>query len=623
MSSDSSSSSTSTTTPPAGQGFVDSLVAAVLDSDVERVVQIVQQMAKGGLAELVNGRHSMSGVTPLVAAGVQDPSYRASLVLRLLALSGASFPRASASSDWLSQVQPWAFEALEDAARPAADDDELRALLRLDGAGVSRWLRGVLFSPASPSPLPAADVVREESPVKHVKFEDEVEVVKLPSLGFLDLTNEPDSPPPEPKTEEDAYDAATVIGGARSSSGAGEAAAQAYLSIHGLPDGFTDDDLLDLFKGLPGILAAEVHVARVGALFGLVSFTSFAAASHAHAHKDGTAIVSAEDGAASEPLRPLTFKLFGANGAVPNPFPEAPRPFHHMSSAELRRRRYVGNLRVQIGEEEILTIFCRQTGLKGKITKLKHVRDHSWAVIRFTDDKAAKIAERLHGTAYDGHLLQVQPVNEFLHEWKLSMVVEGLPAQWTYHDVCDFLISTINSFPSLSMRGVRFDKQHFRMLRTVVVELRYDTELRWVRDVLGDYIVEGVPLRVTIAPPEAALKRPRDAEAAAEDVGRKRARAHAEREGDDVRMASAPPTDAHAPAPPPSTTTGYRDGGAPLGAYTLSSSTPSLSDRGRSVSLTAGLSASPLPFSELHDAGVAKAADELFGPFGSALGLSN
>ncbi|GAA5827349.1 hypothetical protein JCM3770_003069 [Rhodotorula araucariae] len=609
MSSGSSTASSVTFPPMTNEALVDALVAAALDSDVVQTVKILQEMDTRGLTELVNGQHSGSGVTPLVAAGMQDASHRASLVLRLLALGGAVFPPTSASSDWLSSVQPWAFETLEDPTRAKEGEDELRALLGRDAEGVARWLRGTLFSPTSPPPH-RLEAMREVGPIKRVKFEDEVEVVDLPSLGYLDLTNEPDSRSPSPKAEDD--DGAVSPPRARD-----KPLAQAHVTVNGFPETFGLKGICEIFAGLPGIVSTDIAVTTSGVRFGFIGFASVAAASHAYAKVDGTSIFGTTD--YGETVCPLTFRLFGLNGPKPNPYVQSiePAPFRYLTAAELRRRLYFGNLDIQVSEGDILTILNNRAGVTGRIKRIGRTKDHTWVIVQVADSKVAQKALRIHGQVYNGHLLQVEPVNELLHRWRFSLVLVGLPTSWTYHDVCDFLIATIRSFPSLAMLGAHYSSDHSRMLRTVVVELRYEKELQSARGQLDGRIVEDVQICATIAPPGRLLKRPRDADGVAEGTGRKRARAPGEGH-DDVRMASAPPAPAPARVPPvPLSTTSYRDRGAPLGAYTLSS-TPSLSGDDESVATSVSAWGSPL-----HAGMGSAAADPLFTPFDSALGLSN
>lgn len=123
----------------------------------------------------------------------------------------------------------------------------------------------------------------------------------------------------------------------------------------------------------------------------------------------------------------------------------------------------------------------------------------------------------------DGHLLQVEHVNELNHRWLWSLTLHGLPLRWDYRDgswlfsllrtltrrdlthpfsptsVSDFLISTIGSFAGLIVRhSPAYSGDSYAAELHVRVELRYETELRWAFNELNGLMIDRQPVRAVI-----------------------------------------------------------------------------------------------------------------------------
>ncbi|GJN91421.1 hypothetical protein Rhopal_004442-T1 [Rhodotorula paludigena] len=587
------------------EDILDRIVTSITDSDVCFTLVYLKELDNKGEPGLINQGHSQSGVTPLVAAGSKEHSRTASLLVRILLAKGAKLPSVDDNPEWVGQVQAWAIELIDmeggakKSTTPANKDVE--ALLNMDLTAVDEWCREHLTPPpddlsrdaadqlggyttdddfrASSLPLEArtkgrlpnestadhrasspADLFRtgrrEASAPLPLKAEQ-----STPKLAYVDLTGR--SPSPVPKEEEQEP---SLAGGAppsppnsragggkkraasrsRSRSPNGRSAApqpRAHLRVDNLPEGYTSEQLSELFSSVPGVVDVEVHVSKKGALWGFVSLASLATAQHAHATKNGT-YCSAQDAANSDVL-PLALTIYAADGhpldphrevepVVNNPTgapyapvaspsqqrqPLPPRPYGApagassgrgfggasagfggsgapryfprpvtpfiFTAAELARRVYCGSLHYGISYEEVARLFSEKAGVVARVLKVMNAQDgsHSFAFVQLPDaitaDHAIKV---LHGTVYNGHLLQIEHVNELGHRWLFSLSLHGLPPSWHYQDVSDFLISTIGSFAGLIVR----------------VELRYETELRWASSELDGLLVDGRPVRAEI-----------------------------------------------------------------------------------------------------------------------------
>ncbi|GAA6056452.1 hypothetical protein JCM3770_007475 [Rhodotorula araucariae] len=385
-------------------------------------------------------------------------------------------------------------------------------------------------------------------------------VKPVTSLGYLDLTDDR-SPSPVPKEEE----VDGTLGGAPPASPRPSARAQgkkraasrsrsrspgrdqrprpvprAHLRVDDLPDGYTSEQLLECFDDVPGVLDAEVHISKSGALWGFVSLASLATAQHAFAYKNGSyprGMTVADPSA-----RPLALKIYsvdgtpvepqrqvepvannpdgvqfpsgggGARGARMNggpvaggnnPYPQRyfgqprPRVPYIFTAAELARRVYCGNLRFNITYDEVASLFSEKAGVVAKVQKVMNAIDnsHSFAFVQLPDAITADHAiQVLHGTKHEGHLVQIEHVNELGHKWLFSLSLYGLPSQWRYHHVSDFLISTIGTFSGLIVTPPRGADQALG----VRVELRYETELKWAFNELNGHIVASRPIRAEI-----------------------------------------------------------------------------------------------------------------------------
>ncbi|BGP33022.1 hypothetical protein JCM10296v2_004811 [Rhodotorula toruloides] len=309
--------------------------------------------------------------------------------------------------------------------------------------------------------------------------------------------------------------------------------ARAHLRVDNLPADFTDNDLVRLFEGVPGVIDAETHRnAETGVLWGFVSLVSIATAQHAHAMKDGTYArpnetralqlkIYSADGQPMDPHRPVEPVTNNVNGWSQNyqnrhpqdqqQFPQggggfngprqggfyrAPRPRVPIifTAAELAARVYCGSLRYGVTYEEVGSLFSGRAGVQAQVLKVMHSQDesHSFAFVKLPDAITAQHAIRnLHGTMHDGHLLQIEPVNELGHRWRFSLTLHRLPLRWQYRDVSDFLIQHIGSFTGLRVNPPSMYTMSSRAELRVQVELRYETELRWAFGELNGRVVDG------------------------------------------------------------------------------------------------------------------------------------
>lgn len=264
-------------------------------------------------------------------------------------------------------------------------------------------------------------------------------------------------------------------------------APRAHLRVDNLPDGFTGEQLMECFADVPGVLDAEVHQSQMGALWGFVSLASLATAQHAFATKNGT---YAGGSAADDGARPLGLKIYSVDGtpvepqrqvepvnnlsgampgAMPpppvngagawpgggafgnfrpganNPYPrgrflapgERPRVPYIFTAAELARRVYCGSLRFDISYDEVANLFSEKAGVVARVLKVMNAHDnsHSFAFVQLPDAITAEHAIKvLHGSMHEGHLLQIEHVNELNHRWLFSLSLHGLPAHWRYQN---------------------------------------------------------------------------------------------------------------------------------------------------------------------------------------------
>ncbi|GAA5861138.1 hypothetical protein JCM1840_003092 [Sporobolomyces johnsonii] len=356
---------------------------------------------------------------------------------------------------------------------------------------------------ASSSASPRAQETLEEEDDRDLTLppvlydEDEVDDRKdlATSLGYLDLTDSR-TPSPIPKTEPGEIDL-TRLSTPTGSPPVSESNTtshtphedpsppRAHLCVEHLPSTYDSDDLLNHFSSLPGVEDASVQKSPTLGTWGIVAFRSLMAAQHAHAKMNCTVppggtkamelkIYSA-DGRPIDSLNAVGPVNVNVNKGAGQDNPRVP-PM--LSAAELQRRIYIGNLPFGVGTPEVARIFWDRAGVKVRVLSIKHAWDgsHSFAFVQ--NDAALHASEaikRIHGTRYDGpHLLRLEPVNEFFHDWKFSLRLEGLPGNWGYRHISDFLITTIHSFAGLRVHGHR----------GVRVEFRYETELRWAAGVL-------------------------------------------------------------------------------------------------------------------------------------------
>lgn len=263
--------------------------------------------------------------------------------------------------------------------------------------------------------------------------------IKAEPREMIDLTNSR-SPSPVPKEEEVE---ASLADGAPASPGTSpqqkkrsrsrspdatarrnrdrepQPEARAHLRVDNLPADFTDDDLVRLFDGVPGVIDAETHRnAETGVLWGFVSLVSIATAQHAHAMKDGTYArpnetralqlkIYSADGQPMDPHRPVEPVTNNVNGWSQNyhsrnqqQFPQgggglhgppqggfyrAPRPRVPIifTAAELAARVYCGSLRYGVTYEEVGSLFSGRAGVQAQVLKVMHSQDesHSFACV--------------------------------------------------------------------------------------------------------------------------------------------------------------------------------------------------------------------------------------------------
>lgn len=313
--------------------------------------------------------------------------------------------------------------------------------------------------------------------------------------------------------------------------------ARAHLHVANLPLDFTSAELATVFDGVPGVLEVEMYGANTDSPFGYVSLASLATAQHAYALKHNTlprigAIQTIElkiysaDGTPLDPHRqvePVVNNLHGGGGpggaapreaphvfnnyrgpmqgAMPLRYPRPRVPFH-FTAAELARRVYLGCLRWGITDAEVASLFHERAGVVAKVLRVMNAHDgsHAFGFVQLPDaitaDHAIKV---LHGTVSDGHLLQVEHVNELNHRWLWSLTLHGLPLRWDYRDVSDFLISTIGSFAGLIVRhSPAYSGDSYAAELHVRVELRYETELRWAFNELNGLMIDRQPVRAVI-----------------------------------------------------------------------------------------------------------------------------
>ncbi|GAA6005834.1 hypothetical protein JCM10207_007244 [Rhodosporidiobolus poonsookiae] len=178
-----------------------------------------------------------------------------------------------------------------------------------------------------------------------------------------------------------------------------------------------------------------------------------------------------------------------------------PRPFVPVvfTAAELARRVYCGSMRYGITYDEVAELFSGKAGVIARVLKVMNAPDgsHSFGFVQLPDAITAEHAlKTLHGTYQDGHLLQVERVNELGHRWLFSLALHGLPQRWQYRDVSDFLISTIGSFAGLIVQRDFRDGG-----LKVKVELRYKTELKWAAQELNGSVIDNRALEAVIEQP--------------------------------------------------------------------------------------------------------------------------
>ncbi|GAA5965515.1 hypothetical protein JCM21900_003906 [Sporobolomyces salmonicolor] len=378
-----------------------------------------------------------------------------------------------------------------------------------------------------------------------------------PSEGpvIIDLT-ESRSPSPVPKAEPEdaALKGATppLPSSPAQEKGKGRATdteapdTRAHLRVDNLPGQYAIVDLRRLFEELPGVVECSIEDRIADVAWGMVAFRSLLSAQHAFAAKKGKVPpggtkplelkVYSSDGRPVDPhveVQPVTVAnggtyqystgFTGGGGAgmeggmgggggswnrygggqvgnsgfhlEPRYFPR-PRVPHLFTAAELARRVYVGGLPYGISDDEVGRIITERAAVMVRVLKVKQSPDgtHAFAFVQHPDSITADHAIKvLHGTVYEGHLLQLEHVNELAHRWVFSLALRGLPGHWQYRDVSDFLISTIGSFA-----GLRVDPSRSSREINVRVELRYETELRWAAQELDGLLVVDRPIVAVI-----------------------------------------------------------------------------------------------------------------------------
>ncbi|GAA5867178.1 hypothetical protein JCM8547_006266 [Rhodosporidiobolus lusitaniae] len=183
----------------------------------------------------------------------------------------------------------------------------------------------------------------------------------------------------------------------------------------------------------------------------------------------------------------------GGGGFRYFPRPRVPILF---TAAELAGRVYCGSLRFGITLDEVMDLFSRRAGVVARVLRVLNTPDgsHAFAFVQLPDAITAEHAFKTpHGTVHDGHLLQVDRVNEMNHKWLFSLMLRNLPSRWQYRDVSDFLISTIGSFA-----GLRVDRTYGSAELQVKVELRYRTEAKWAAQELHGLVVDERAIDATI-----------------------------------------------------------------------------------------------------------------------------
>ncbi|BGP56570.1 hypothetical protein JCM8202_000531 [Rhodotorula sphaerocarpa] len=310
---------------------------------------------------------------------------------------------------------------------------------------------------------------------------------------------------------------------------------RAHLHVAHLPGGFTSADLAEVFAGVPGVCDVGVHQSEAagGAPFGLISLVSLVAAQHAFAIKNHTLprptagrcielkLYSA-DGVPLDPHRPVepvvdgmeadapemapppepAFRRYGfpSPGAMPRRVPRPETPFR-FTAAELARRVYVGCLRYGISSAEVVDLFNNRAKVVARVLRIIHAQDgsHSFGFVQLPDSVTAAHAQRiLHGTPYDDHLLQVEPVNELNHRWRWSMTLHGLPPQWGYRD--GLVVRQPEPYGANSCQSAP----------SIRVELRYETELISAWKKLDGRIAGARPIAAVIQQPRARARAERD-----------------------------------------------------------------------------------------------------------------
>ncbi|GJN91380.1 hypothetical protein Rhopal_004401-T1 [Rhodotorula paludigena] len=130
---------------------------------------------------------------------------------------------------------------------------------------------------------------------------------------------------------------------------------------------------------------------------------------------------------------------------------------------------------------------------------------HVRRILQFPDSVTATHAQTtLHGTPFDGHLVNLHPVNELRHNWtKFSLQIHGVPPNWTYRVVSDALVTTICRFAGLVARPKppRYDELK------VKVEFWYASEAVWAaRELDGKLLAVGHPIRAVLDSPQLQRK---------------------------------------------------------------------------------------------------------------------
>ncbi|GAA5917131.1 hypothetical protein JCM6882_009358 [Rhodosporidiobolus microsporus] len=190
----------------------------------------------------------------------------------------------------------------------------------------------------------------------------------------------------------------------------------------------------------------------------------------------------------------------GGGGERYFPRPRPPPPPIIFTAAELARRVYCGSLRFGTTQDEVQELFSQRAGVVARVMRVMNAPDgsHAFAFIQLPDAITADHAlKTLHGTVHDGHLLQVERVNELGHRWLFSLSLHNLPLRWQYRDVSDFLVSVIGNFAGLIVRRSYYDER-----LEVRVELRYSTEVRWSCSELNGLIVDGKAIEAVIDQPK-------------------------------------------------------------------------------------------------------------------------